>query len=414
MGESQYPNTSNLLLVEPKSISVAAVPPPKPLARVPSLGHFASNRKIHLDLARGVAALAVCAGHLRAFQFVTFSQLQSPTVLDQVFYLVTGYGHQAVMIFFVLSGYFIAGSVADTVEKGKWSWSGYASRRLTRLWLVLIPALLLTLFWDRLGQALTGGRGYDGCFAASISSGPAPASPVALGWRDLLGNVAFLQTIHCPVFGTDGPLWSLANEFWYYALFPLGFLVLKPVTAWGRRLGFLGCIGLIVWLLPKDILTGFAIWLLGYGVHRVMRWQTGVQVAASRPAFAACSAAFLATLLLVRRDSSLAGSLLLGLTFAGTLPFLISHQPHSRWYCWLASAISEISYTLYLVHFPLLAFFFFSFRLPGKSLPGVASYSGFLGLLALTLIYAVCVWWLFEKRTDSVRKRVERALRLRA
>lgn len=30
----------------------------------------------------------------------------------------------------------------------------------------------------------------------------------------------FLQTRFTPVFGSNGPLWSLFNEFWYYVLFP--------------------------------------------------------------------------------------------------------------------------------------------------------------------------------------------------
>jgi len=38
---------------------------------------------------------------------------------------------------------------------------------------------------------------------------------------DLLENLGFVQTVSVPVYGTNGPLWSLANEFWYYVMFSL-------------------------------------------------------------------------------------------------------------------------------------------------------------------------------------------------
>jgi len=374
------------------------------------LVHFVNNRKTHLDLARGVAALAVCASHLRAFQFVTYSQVQSPSILDKLFYLVTGYGHEAVMVFFVLSGYFIAGSVSDSVGNGRWTWSGYALRRLTRLWLVLIPALVLTVFWDGLGGHFSGGRGYDGRFADVLHSGPTVMQPLAGGLLGFLGNVAFLQTIACPAFGTNSPLWSLANEFWYYVLFPLGYLALWRRTSWPARLVSALLCGLVAFALPPRILLGFGVWLLGYGVYVAMRSSTCMRLLGNGFTFSVFSMLFLGILLSARTGLGGAGDFLLGVGFAGMMPFLVSHQPGWTGYRRVATALSEFSYTLYVVHFPMLAFLFFSFRLPAKSQPGFVAYLCFVGLLTLTLVYAAGIWWMFEKRTDSVRKRVELAL----
>lgn len=36
----------------------------------------------------------------------------------------------------------------------------------------------------------------------------------------LLGNLLFLQTKITQEFGSNGPLWSLFSEFWYYVLVP--------------------------------------------------------------------------------------------------------------------------------------------------------------------------------------------------
>ena len=47
--------------------------------------------------------------------------------------------------FFVLSGFFISASVIKDCRAKRWSWSGYAASRCTRLYVVLLPGLLLTL-----------------------------------------------------------------------------------------------------------------------------------------------------------------------------------------------------------------------------------------------------------------------------
>ena len=70
-----------------------------------------NQRFFWLDVVRGLSAIAVCAGHLRSVMFVDYSNLQTPSLLQKVFYGLTGLGHQAVMVFFVLSGFFVGGSI---------------------------------------------------------------------------------------------------------------------------------------------------------------------------------------------------------------------------------------------------------------------------------------------------------------
>ena len=173
-----------------------------------------------LDLVRGVSALLVMLGHLRGFLFLDFAELDRAGVLTKFFYFATGLGHQAVMVFFVLSGYFVGGSVLSGLGNGRFTWRCYAASRLTRLWMVLIPALVLTLCFDLLGSHWNPGA-YAGDLNARFMSGPTHIQPAAHDWLTLLGNLCFVQNITVPVFGSNGPLWSLANEFWYYVMFPL-------------------------------------------------------------------------------------------------------------------------------------------------------------------------------------------------
>ena len=42
-----------------------------------------------------------------------------------------------------------------------------------------------------------------------------------IGLPTLLGNLAFLQDFFARPYGSNGPLWSLSYEFWFYLVFPL-------------------------------------------------------------------------------------------------------------------------------------------------------------------------------------------------
>jgi peptidoglycan/LPS O-acetylase OafA/YrhL len=139
----------------------------------------------YLDLTRGLAALVVFGGHLRSFLFVPFPQAGPLGWPWKTFYFATGLGHSAVMVFFVLSGFLIGGNVARSVRAGRWSWRDYAVKRMSRLWLVLIPALVLAATFDQFGQHFASGSGfYVGALYDRYDSGPTLAdSATAYGLR---------------------------------------------------------------------------------------------------------------------------------------------------------------------------------------------------------------------------------------
>ncbi|MGC8548860.1 MAG: acyltransferase family protein [Acidobacteriaceae bacterium] len=112
-----------------------------------------TSASVNLDVLRALAAAAVLLSHWRALLFVDFGQLHAHKLLLAVPYVISGAGHQAVIIFFVLSGYLIGGSVMRNVQRGRWEWREYLFQRLTRLWIVLIPALVLCAMLDGVGMA---------------------------------------------------------------------------------------------------------------------------------------------------------------------------------------------------------------------------------------------------------------------
>jgi peptidoglycan/LPS O-acetylase OafA/YrhL len=171
---------------------------------------LAGRASAHLNLIRGVSALAVMLGHVRGLFFVDFPLLANKSFAYRVLYAVTGFGHQAVMIFFVLSGYFIGMSVIDSVSGQWWSWREYLVNRLTRLQMVLFPALLLGAIWDQIGMRIPQAASfyYGGLYKYFVPS-VALRSTIPV----FFGNL-FLQSVVAPVFGSNGPLWSLSHEFW--------------------------------------------------------------------------------------------------------------------------------------------------------------------------------------------------------
>ncbi|HEX3571181.1 MAG TPA: acyltransferase [Acidobacteriaceae bacterium] len=363
---------------------------------------------VHFDLLRGLAAFFVLFEHWRNLFFVDYPHITAYRLPFAVFYAIASAGHQSVILFFVLSGYFIGGTVFRSVERNQWAWSSYLLRRLVRLWTVLVPALLLCLFWDRLGIHLRLAPAlYTGHVADNMVGDVAPA----LTARVFFGNLFFLQSILTSVFGSNGALWSLANEFWYYLLFPLGLIALWRTR---RPLYRLLCAVLFVitaWFIGRAMFLAFPVWLAGVALFKL-----------PPPAFSPRTARYL------RVGSSL---LYIPIFFAfGRLPWiagnnrdylltvittlflwilLSANTPHtSRSRAVRASReFARFSYTLYVAHVPFLVFLTALIVVDSRWYPNTRTLTLSLGTLLAALIYSWVLAFLTEFRTDTVRQRLE-------
>jgi peptidoglycan/LPS O-acetylase OafA/YrhL len=354
---------------------------------------------------RGFAALLVTVGHLRSVLFVDQSQVLESELLVKVFYLLTSLGHQSVVVFFVLSGYLVGGSVL--AAGSKFSFHAYLRARLARLWSVLIPCLGLTWLVDQ-SLLYCAPDALDGHYAQLWHLGP------KIGEYDnsiftLLGNILFLQTLTVPVFGSNGPLWSLANEFWYYILFPLLYIMTQPLgckRSGGKILVTAAVVGIIFWMMPTEMLVGFVVWLFGAFVvlakaqKRLMPFKHSGLL----------SVALLMVATGLSKWSVLAGAQLwgdvgLGLAVACALLFsrewtLASYATVKRW----SQRLSDRSFSLYLSHFPVVMLLGAVFSRDHRRQPDLMSYLGFVLALIGLLLVAHFVWFVFERRTDEVRR----------
>jgi peptidoglycan/LPS O-acetylase OafA/YrhL len=193
---------------------------------------------LYLDLVRVLAALTIFLVHASSDRFT-----------DGWLWRFSSLGVDAVMVFFVLSGFVIAYVVEQREKSGR----DFVLARLARLWSVVVPALVLTVVLDAIGQGLDPSL-YRGSHYQD-------SDPV---WR-FMANLFFIQelwfiSVH-PF--SNSPFWSIGYEFWYYALFA----VATFASGWKR--------GLLVFLVaaiagPKILLL-LPVWLMGIYVHRFGR-----------------------------------------------------------------------------------------------------------------------------------------------
>lgn len=292
------------------------------------------------------------------------------------------FGQEAVLIFFLLSGFVIQFNEADRVGSDL---RGYALRRTTRIYPLLLVAMTVSMLVAFAQSKLAAG----------------------FSWSSFFGTLLALQddTIRKPgaivrPFMLNVPLWSLSYEVWFYALFPLISLQLRK---FGQRVcqmgvGAAGVMAIIAYLFlpnfPCLILVYFPIWWLGAmlaeahatgtpPVRTTFILQTALVICA---AIAICYAEW------VKPDAQMVGFLwLLARDFLSTL--VLYHvlaaivgrnwKPEKGRWAALFSFLASISYGLYVLHYPLLI--------------DSGFYGSALGL-AIGALLLLALSWLFDRK----------------
>lgn len=356
------------------------------------------------DVMRFCAAFAVVAEHIRDLLFMTSAEAGPISAPWKAFYFLTGFGHEAVMVFFVLSGFWITSAIARRINEPLF-WRGYLVDRLSRLLMVIVPALVLGGLLDFASVSL------HSLYASGHSGALTMQEPIAdrLGPEVLLGNLLFLQTIAVPTFGSNGPLWSLANEFWYYLWFP-ALLLLKL-----RRPG-IALATLALAIFSPSLIGGFAVWLMGSTLFYLDRscmtrgdapWRPGKGLIVG-----AAAAALLAALLGASRLNLIphGSEILVGAAFAGFLWVMLRTDPAAHPAAEpFARYGANASFSLYAMHFPLLAFAA-AFVPPGhRAMPDAMRLAMFVAML----LAALCAGWVFSLLTERQTPKIRTALRKR-
>lgn len=358
-----------------------------------------------LDLMRGLAAVMVLGDHWRNFFFVDFPEVNLPRREMFVLpYVLTTAGHQAVVIFFVLSGFFISGSVIRMLQSNSWTWRRYATHRLIRLWIVVVPGLLLCVAWDGLGVSLhTTHALYFGDAANHLMHDVADQRKASY----FVGNLFFLQGKSVSTFGSNAALWSLAYEFWYYLLFPLALIAAwKGQETTKRVFCCIAFLAICFWL-RGDFMALFPIWLAGAVISVLPRIPLSAGVRWAAAAFyvplvltvAVFRGAF--NLLVLDYLLTVATGVLLWVLLSATSRAPNNLTVHA------IRILARGSFSLYVLHMPILAFLAAYLVGNARWQPNMAHIAVAAAILACTIIYSFIIAYFTEFRTDVVRESLE-------
>lgn len=197
------------------------------------------NRLEKLEALRGFAALYVVLFH----------------TLPQKIYLaginvgaIFRFGPEAVIVFFVLSGFVIKYTFERSADK---SFKYYFIRRFIRLYIPLFFIFLL-------------GYGIK-CYHEGLLANPE--------WKTLLGNIFMLQdvisqkpNVLAPAYMGNGVLWSLSYEWWFYMLYFALATNIKSeqLNKWVNILVITAAATYLIYpFMVNRLLMYFAIWWIG-------------------------------------------------------------------------------------------------------------------------------------------------------
>ncbi len=194
---------------------------------IPNSTKETNNHFYWLDLIRFLAAFAVMACHFRGAFFSEYGLLPESqhNIFIFFFYFITRLGFEAVLIFFVLSGFLVGGKAIIRISNGDFKAKDYAIDRFVRIMLPLLASLILylpiCLYFD-----------------------------MPINVYSWIGSLFSLQGVLTgSAFET---LWSLSYEVWFYILmFSIAIVWLKGNSKGGGIFGALGycCWCLALWCL---------------------------------------------------------------------------------------------------------------------------------------------------------------------
>lgn len=395
------------IMLKPAGLFTGKASAPLPELENPTFVSF-------LDLARWTSAWIVFLGHLRDPLFLGYESL-SPgdrPLLVKAWYFVTGWFGAAVIVFFVLSGYLVGGVACARARHGRFVPVDYAIDRFSRIFLPFAPALLLTVLLDLAGAALFGDLGLYShahpMIREKIASEPFENY---LTLENLVLNSLMLQTIVARPLGSNQPLWTISLEFWFYVVFGLGLASALAGAAFRRAAGLIVS-ALLVAALGQDFVTYSGLWLIGASIAFVPASMMERPIKALIVFLCVLVVVRLAQGVVVRDGLVVARNYLIAFSFA----WLLLSMRGAR--LSLLDRLSEFnaffasfSYSLYLIHFPLMLFLLGALYASG-GFDGVAhgySATDGRGLFAYALVafaVGVCAWafsQLTERRTQCLR-----------
>jgi peptidoglycan/LPS O-acetylase OafA/YrhL len=355
-----------------------------------------SNHFPWLDLIRFLAAFIVLVVHARHFAFVDYGMLPSnqKTLMIAGLFAVSRIGSEAVIMFFVLSGFLVGGLAFTRIKDRSFKVIDYSVDRFSRIMTPLFPALILS---GLIGWIV------DGEF---------------LPW-DFIGNLLSLQGVLVPVFGGNGPLWSLSYEVWFYILMSGGALL-----AFQGSKQFLGAFIIILFMIifTKLSVVYWFCWIIG-AMAFVFRPSRFSFLLLSSSVFLTFVAVILVELAMPTNSLNAANwrafipsiemsRLLLAIGMALLLQQMSLFNTNNLFLVRIDSmgtSLAAFAYTLYLTHYPLLHLGAYWGVKRSEFISADAVWV-FLFEIFMCMVAAWLIYMMFEKHTVKVRRWIKAQL----
>ncbi|MBU2995642.1 acyltransferase [Cellulophaga baltica] len=307
-----------------------------------------------LDSIRGIAALVVLYHHIFKLNKKIFQNNLTSTWFD-IFDYVSSLNKEAVLLFFIISGFSIGLSVSKRPINTKKSLNTYIYKRLKRI---------LPIYWISIALAFVIGFVLNILYLKDFNI------------INFIGNLFFLQTSASIAeswvvpYGLNGPLWSLAFEMFFYLAFPIAYILNKKYLL-KTNLNvkyivfiFIILIGIIfnkkIFFVPYFLfLAGFITWIQGYISSKYFTlWQKNNLFFITNFMIGLMSIIFhnyipSDTLLVIGKGMFLNGIFYFSMLFFENKNFDKTQNIINK----LFFKIGEGSYAIYALHYPFLIFF---------------------------------------------------------
>lgn len=351
----------------------------------------AAGRLEQLTALRFVAALAVMLSHME------FLASSDDARVRAGFDLLARQGYCGVGFFYILSGFIIAHAYGARLTSGEIGKGAYLWRRMTRI---------LPLHWLVIALCL--------CWIVGVK-GEVPSASVLLPNLLLLHSWFPQMPVH---FSLNGPSWSLSDEMFFYAMFPLligvrparligwaiggGVAILTAATAVSLSGG--GYSPTIEWAFYVNPLTRLLEFIIGIILYRAYRAGVGKGWATTRAEVALLLAVPGTMMLVAWAQVPLAFRYQLAflpVMTASVLIFAHGQGAVSRWLRHpLLVLLGHASFALYLTHRPVV--------IAAGALAGRGTLYDLLlmlALMALCIVASVVVYRGFEQPVQAWLRR---------
>jgi peptidoglycan/LPS O-acetylase OafA/YrhL len=353
-----------------------------------------------LDFLRATAALLVLFAHSRDFYFLDTGVVAQPGLFLKLFYFMTELGHEAVVIFFVLSGFLIGGSLADSIQRGSFDLVRYLIARFVRIYIVYLPALVITEAVFLFGPLLLSDPG-----APHVRPLFSEQQIDFGGVSQAICHLAGLEGFSCPEWQQNPPLWSLGYEWALYLFAPAIIQLIVWKASPGLRLlaiALVCAIAATVCERPKWGVFLFIVWFLGAGSYRALRAGLVPLPAGLLGAgliIAGMAISRLKVVSMHETDTIIAAGTAIVIACRPMAAFPLA----PRLFGWAAG----FSYTLYAIHTPLVYLIVAIFQNIGfpqdKVPPSPAAFMEFGVTTAICLLAAFLISLVSERKTGQVR-----------